>query len=110
MYPAHWPAGKLMKADTPNRSMIALAGVLTQVALGAVYAWSVFRIPLTQRYGWSVPQVTVAFELAVLVLVFASFAGSLCMWRSIVQTSKLQPTPQCVHTVLMRREYYRDRP
>src|ERR1700724_2478917 len=68
-----------MKADTPNRSIIAVAGVLMQVALGAVYAWSVFRIPLSQSYGWSVSQVTVAFELAILVLGFAAFAGGLRM-------------------------------
>src|ERR1700730_14514579 len=68
-----------MKTDTPNRSIIALAGVLMQMALGAVYAWSVFRIPLSQSYGWSVSQVTVAFELAILVLGFAAFAGGLWM-------------------------------
>ena len=43
-----------------------------QIALGAVYAWSVFRIPL----------VTVAFELAILVLRFAAFADGLWMRRS----------------------------
>jgi OFA family oxalate/formate antiporter-like MFS transporter len=71
-----------MKTDTPNRSIIALAGVLMQVALGAVYAWSVFRIPLTQAYGWTVAQVTTAFELAILVLGFAAFAGGLWMRRA----------------------------
>jgi MFS transporter, OFA family, oxalate/formate antiporter len=71
-----------MKADIPNRSIIALAGVLMQVALGAVYAWSVFRIPLSQTYGWSVSQVTVAFELAILALGFAAFAGGLWMRRT----------------------------
>src|SRR3984893_16286240 len=71
-----------MKTHSPNRSIIALAGVLMQVALGAVYAWSVFRIPLTQSYGWSVSQVTVAFELAILVLGFAAFAGGLWMRRT----------------------------
>src|SRR5580704_11829675 len=68
-----------MKSNTPHRSIIALAGVLMQMALGAVYAWSVFRIPLTQTYGWTVSQVTVAFELAILVLGFAAFAGGLWM-------------------------------
>src|SRR6266852_2685704 len=68
-----------MKTVTPNRSIIALAGVLMQVALGAVYAWSVFRIPLSQTYGWTVSQVTVAVELAILVLGFAAFAGGLWM-------------------------------
>jgi OFA family oxalate/formate antiporter-like MFS transporter len=32
----------------PNRWTIAAAGVILQIALGAVYAWSVFRIPLTK--------------------------------------------------------------
>src|SRR5260370_25001160 len=70
---------KLVKTGTPNRWILALAGVLMQVALGAVYAWSVFRIPLSQSYGWTVSQVTVAFELAILVLGFAAFAGGLWM-------------------------------
>src|SRR5258705_9129665 len=71
-----------MKTDTPNRSIIALAGVFMQIALGAVYAWSVFRIPLTQTYGWTVSQVTLAFELAILVLGFAAFAGGMWMRRT----------------------------
>jgi OFA family oxalate/formate antiporter-like MFS transporter len=53
-----------------------------QIALGAVYAWSVFRIPLTQSYGWTVSQVTQVFELAIFVLGFAAFAGGLWMKRS----------------------------
>jgi MFS transporter, OFA family, oxalate/formate antiporter len=61
--------------NTSNRWIVAIAGVLMQIALGAVYAWSVFRIPLTRTYGWSIPQVTFAFELAILVVGFASFAG-----------------------------------
>ncbi len=65
-----------------NRWSIAAAGVLMQIALGAVYAWSVFRIPLTKAYGWSITQSTYAFELAILVLGFAAFAGGLWMRRS----------------------------
>src|SRR3989454_5314133 len=66
-----------MTTTAANRWMIAATGVLMQIALGAVYAWSVFRIPLTQNYGWTISQVTVAFELAILVLGFAAFAGGL---------------------------------
>src|SRR5258708_23872952 len=73
---------KLVKTGTSNRWILALAGVLMQVALGAVYAWSVFRIPLTQSYGWTVSQVTLAFELAILVLGFAAFARGLWMRRA----------------------------
>src|SRR5258708_23908078 len=68
-----------MSNGNPNRWLIAAAGVIMQLALGAVYAWSVFRIPLTTTYGWSISQVTLAFELAILVLGFASFAGGTLM-------------------------------
>lgn len=33
--------------------------VVMQVALGA--AWSVFRIPLTRTFGWTISQVTLTF-------------------------------------------------
>ena len=39
-----------------RRWPIAAAGVVMQIALGAVYAWSVFRIPLTQAFGWTIPR------------------------------------------------------
>ena len=53
-----------------------------QVALGAVYAWSVFRIPLTKTYGWTIPEVTLAFEIAILVLGFAAAVGGVWMRRA----------------------------
>src|SRR6266545_5243489 len=71
-----------MNANSSNRWLIAIANVVMQLALGAVYAWSVFRIPLTKSYGWTVSQVTLAFELAILILGFAAFAGGLWMRRS----------------------------
>src|SRR2546428_1085576 len=71
-----------MTTNSSNRWLIAAAGVLMNLALGAVYAWSVFRIPLTKSYGWTVSQVTLAFELAILMLGFAAFAGGLWMKRS----------------------------
>src|SRR5258706_4469715 len=65
-----------------NRWLIAVAGIVMQIALGAVYAWSVFRIPLTKAYGWSISQVTLTFELAILMLGLAAFAGGLWMKRA----------------------------
>jgi OFA family oxalate/formate antiporter-like MFS transporter len=69
-------------ATMPNRWVIAAAGVVMQIALGAVYAWSVFRIPLTQSFGWTIPQVTLAFTIAIFVLGFAAFGGGLWMRRA----------------------------
>src|ERR1700752_981931 len=60
-----------------NRWSIALAGFLMQVALGAVSAWSVFRIPLTKQFGWSIAQVTWTFTIAIFVLGVAAFFGGL---------------------------------
>src|SRR3954468_11598198 len=65
-----------------NRWSIAVAGVIIQIALGAVYAGSVFRMPLTKEFGWTISQVTFAFTLAILTLGFASFIGGLWMRRS----------------------------
>src|SRR5947207_1639114 len=68
--------------SVPNRWAIASAGVIMQVALGAIYAWSVFRIPLTQAFGWTIPEVTLTFTIAIFVLGFAAFAGGLWMRRA----------------------------
>src|SRR5260221_10062649 len=65
----------------PNRWLLAGAGVLMQLALGAVYAWSVFRNPLMKTFGWSISDVTTTFSIAILVLGFAAFLGGLWMRR-----------------------------
>src|SRR5213082_1452813 len=68
-----------MKAG--NRWVIAIAGVFLQIALGAVYAWSVFRIPLSKQFGWSISQVTFTFTISIFMLGFAAFVGGLWMNR-----------------------------
>jgi len=74
----HWPG----RGRPTNGWFIAVAGIVMQIALGSVYAWSVFRIPLTRVYGWSISQVTLAFELAILMLGLAAFVGGLWMKRA----------------------------
>jgi OFA family oxalate/formate antiporter-like MFS transporter len=69
-------------SNVPNRWGIAVAGVVMQIALGAVYAWSVFRIPLTKTFGWTISQVTFTFTLAILMLGFAAFVGGLWMRKA----------------------------
>jgi len=64
-----------------RRWAIAAAGFLLQVALGAVYAWSVFRNPLSKQYGWSIAEVTVTFTISICVLGVASFFGGLWLNR-----------------------------
>ncbi|HEY0321498.1 MAG TPA: OFA family MFS transporter [Pyrinomonadaceae bacterium] len=64
-----------------NRWVIAAAGVLMQVALGAVYAWSVFRAPLVKQFGWSISEVTLTFTISIFVLGLAAFFGGLWLNR-----------------------------
>jgi len=56
---------------------IAVAGFLMQMALGAVYAWSVFKTPLTKQFHWSTPDVTLTFTISIFVLGVAAFFGGL---------------------------------
>jgi len=65
-----------------ERWRIAAAGVLLQMALGSVYAWSVFRTPLATQFGWSIPQITLTFTITILALSCAAFAGGLWLNRS----------------------------
>jgi OFA family oxalate/formate antiporter-like MFS transporter len=66
---------------TTNRWVIATAGVFLQIALGAVYAWSVFRTPLAKQFGWSIPEVTLTFTISIFVLGIAAFFGGLWLNR-----------------------------
>lgn len=50
-----------------------------QVALGAVYAWSVFQIPLEEHFGASSSAVKLTFSITILTLGFAAFFGGLWM-------------------------------
>ena len=63
-----------------NRWGIAIAGIVLQVVLGSVYAWSVFRVPLTKAFHWTSPQVTLTFTIAIFALGVAAFVGGL--WNS----------------------------
>jgi len=67
--------------STNGRWTIAAAGVLMQMALGAVYAWSVFRNPLGAEFGWTASQVTLTFTITIFVLGVAAFPGGLWMNR-----------------------------
>ena len=71
-----------MSPTTPNRWVIAAAGVVMQVALGAIYAWSVFRTPLVEGFDWTISEVTLTFTIAIFVVGFATFGGGIWMRRS----------------------------
>ncbi|MCW2566181.1 MAG: transporter [Mycobacterium sp.] len=65
--PAHGP--------THGRWNIAIAGVLVQLALGAVYAWSVFNKPLQTEFGWTRSQAVLPFEVAIGTIFIGTLLG-----------------------------------
>lgn len=65
-----------------DRWLTAVAAVLVQVSLGGAYAWSVFRVPLSDAFGWSISAVAAIFSLFILVAGFASVIGGLWLQRS----------------------------
>jgi len=52
-----------------------VAAVLVQLALGAVYAWSVFNKPLQSEFGWSKSEVVLPFEVAIGTIFIGTFVG-----------------------------------
>jgi OFA family oxalate/formate antiporter-like MFS transporter len=73
------PAGGLR---LPSRWLIAAAGVTVQTGLGTIYAWSVYRRPLSDAFGWSITEVTLTFSLLILTAGFAAFVGGVWMRRA----------------------------
>jgi len=71
-----------MPDKVTNRWLIAGAGVVMQVALGAVYAWSVFRKPLSEEFDTSVSSVNLAFTLTIVFLGISAYFGGLWMAKS----------------------------
>jgi len=49
----------------PNRILFPILGILMNLCMGNLYAWSVFRIPLQKLYGWSAFEATVPFALSI---------------------------------------------
>ena len=55
-----------------NRWLPVVGGVCMNLALGALYAWSVFVLPLEQEFGWTRAQTSWTFTIAIVTFA-ASF-------------------------------------
>ena len=60
---------------TRGRWLLAGAAVLVQLALGAVYAWSVFVNPFIDQMGWSRTETSLPFIVTIGVLFVGTLAG-----------------------------------
>jgi OFA family oxalate/formate antiporter-like MFS transporter len=73
------PEGREAALARRQRWLVAGAAAVMQGAVGATYAWSVFRDPLSLQHGWSIPEVTLAYSLNILGLGIFAFVGGLWM-------------------------------
>ena len=66
-----------MKANkTKNRWLIAASAVGVHVSIGSVYAYSAWKMPLENTFGWSSTKTSVAFSIAIFFLgLSAAFLG-----------------------------------
>src|SRR5258706_3287045 len=63
---------------TTNRWHPVIGGVLMNLALGSLYAWSVFVAPLEKEFGWTRTQTSRTFTIAVVCFALTFiFAGRL---------------------------------
>jgi len=76
-----------MAERLPNRWGIAVAAVIMQICLGAVYGWSVFKIPLIRTLGWKETDVQLNFTLAIVFLGVGTVIGGL--WQDRVGPRKV---------------------
>ena len=51
-----------------NRWLIALSAIAIHLSIGSVYAYSVFKKPLAEMFGWSSTEVTISFTIAIFFL------------------------------------------
>ena len=51
-----------------NRWFAVVGGVSMNLALGSLYAWSVFVAPLEAEFGWNRTQTSCVFSIAILTL------------------------------------------
>ena len=58
-----------------NRWVVALAGMLLMMSVGAIYSWSLYTQPLIYSFGWSMMTTTWAFSLAIFFLGLGALAG-----------------------------------
>lgn len=95
-----------------NRWLIAAAAVGIHISLGSVYAWSVFKKPFIDAFGWSDFEAGLPFGLAIFLLgtsaavmghiierrggVFQAFyqhyCGLLASWGRVLQPLAPLPT------------------
>jgi OFA family oxalate/formate antiporter-like MFS transporter len=58
-----------------NRWLPVVGGILMNLALGALYAWSVFVLPLEREFGWTRADTSWVFTIAIVCFALSFIAA-----------------------------------
>jgi OFA family oxalate/formate antiporter-like MFS transporter len=99
-----------MEEKIMNRWIVVLGALMVQICLGALYIWSVFKVPLMQHFQWEALAVNKAFAInammgATVGLVagriqdkigprWVTTAGGILMALGMILTSRINTIPQ----------------
>jgi MFS family permease len=67
---------------SPNRWLIAFAGVIVMICLGTAYAWSNFTAPVIAGFHWSATEASLVFGLAIFFIGIGAVIGG--RWQDTV--------------------------
>ncbi|MCH7645731.1 MAG: MFS transporter, partial [Nitrospinae bacterium] len=72
-----------------NRWLIMFTGTLINIMLGVLYSWSIFVVPLSQKFGWSRAQLSWPFTMSIFTFALVMVAAG--KWQD-----KVGPRIVCV--------------
>ena len=64
-----------MTQTTNRANIILIAGLLINLSIGVLYAWSIIGTNLVSYFGWTSSQAGLPFQLAIVCFSFAAFFG-----------------------------------
>src|SRR5580765_3279543 len=71
-------ASRLGAGGHMNRWFAIVGGVSLNLALGSLYAWSVFVLPLEKEFGWNRAQTSWVYTIAIVCFAATFIAAGSC--------------------------------
>jgi OFA family oxalate/formate antiporter-like MFS transporter len=65
------------EAAKKRRWGYAVLGVVLLLFLGLIYAWSVFRVPLEQEFGWAKSETSITFSISMMMFCLGGLASGI---------------------------------
>ena len=82
---------KKMSYRIKNKWVVTFGAILVQIAIGALYAWSLFNQPLSKAYGWELSNVVTTYSISLaafsLSTITSQFISFLDVWIFILEDS-----------------------